>query len=135
MKDVPIRIPKGTPIACMVVANIIPETIVVDSPEAEENSMMTIEESQEKLLGELDLSGLDLWTPNNREKAKDLSAEFHDVFTLEEGEMGQTKATQHHIELTDEKPCWASFSVNPCHLACAMHLQHSSILCRVVWES
>ena len=88
MKDVPIQIPKGTHIACMVAANIIPETIMVDSPEAEEKSMMTIEERQEKLLRELDLSGLDSWMPKNREKVKDLLAEFHNVFTLKEGEMG-----------------------------------------------
>ena len=97
-KDVPIRIPKGTLIAHMVAANIIPKTIMVDSPEAEEKSMMTMEERQEKLLGELDLSGLYSWVPKNREKVKDLLAEFHDVFTLKEGEMGRTKATQHHIE-------------------------------------
>ena len=41
--------------------------------------------------------------PKNREKVKDLLAEFHDVFTPKEGEMGQTEAAQHHIKLTDEK--------------------------------
>ena len=41
--------------------------------------------------------------PKNREKAKDLLVELHDVFALEEGEMGQTEVTQHHIKLTDEK--------------------------------
>ena len=44
MKDVPIQIPTGTPIACMVVVNIILETILVDSLEAEEKTIMTIEE-------------------------------------------------------------------------------------------
>ena len=72
----------------MVVANIILETIVVDSPEAKEKSMMTIKERGKKLLGELDLSSLDLWMPKNKEKVKDLLAESHDVFALEEGEMG-----------------------------------------------
>ena len=61
---------------------------MVDSPEAKEKSMMTIEERQEKLLGEFDLSGLDLWMPKNKEKVKNLLAEFHDVFALKEGEMG-----------------------------------------------
>ena len=38
--------------------------------------------------------------PENKEKALDL-AEFHDVFMLEDGEMGCTEATEYHIEVTD----------------------------------
>ena len=41
--------------------------------------------------------------PENKEKALDLLAEFHDVFALEDGEMGCTEITEHHIEVTD--PC------------------------------
>ena len=41
--------------------------------------------------------------PENKEKALDLLAKFHDVFALEDGEMGCTEATEHHIEVTD--PC------------------------------
>ena len=44
-----------------------------------------------------------LGTLQNKEKALDLLAEFHDIFTLEDGEMGCTEATEHHIEVTD--PC------------------------------
>ena len=88
----------------MVAANIIPETIMVDSPEAEERDVMTIQEWQDKLLGELDLSGLDLWMPKHREKVKDLLPEFHDMFALEDSEMGQREVMEHNIELTDEKP-------------------------------
>ena len=50
------------------------------------------------------MSGLDLWTPKNREKVKDLLAKFHKVFAIEDSEMGQMEAMEHHIELTDEKP-------------------------------
>ena len=50
------------------------------------------------------MSSLDLWMSKNREKAKDLLAEFYDMFALEEGEMGRTEAPQHRNELTDEKP-------------------------------
>ena len=46
MKDVPIWIPKGTLITCMVAVNIIPETIMLDSPEDKEKSVMTVEERQ-----------------------------------------------------------------------------------------
>ena len=87
----------------MVATNIILEMIVVDSPEAEERDVMAIQEWQDKLLGQLHLSGLDLLMPKNREKVKDLLTKFHDVFALE-GEMGQMEATEHHTELTNEKP-------------------------------
>ena len=31
-------------------------------------------------------------------------AEYHDIFTLEDGEMGCSEATEHKIEVTDLKP-------------------------------
>ena len=40
MKDIPIQIPKGTLIAHVVATNIIPETIVVGNPEAEETDVI-----------------------------------------------------------------------------------------------
>ena len=40
----------------------------------------------------------------NKKRALDLLAEFHDVFALEDGEMGCTEATEHHIEVTDPHP-------------------------------
>ena len=57
----------------------------------------------------MDLSGLESWTPENKEKALDLLAEFHDVFVLEDGKMGCTEATEHNMEVTD--PC--SFKKRP----------------------
>ena len=51
----------------------------------------------------LDLLGLVSWTPENKEKALDLLAEFDNVFALKHGEMGCTEVTEHHIEVTD--PC------------------------------
>ena len=41
--------------------------------------------------------------PENKEKALDLLAKFHNVFALEHGAMGCTKVAEHHIEVTD--PC------------------------------
>ena len=31
-------------------------------------------------------------------------AKYHDIFALEDGEMGCTKAAEHKIEVTDQKP-------------------------------
>ena len=33
-----------------------------------------------------------------------LLAEYHDIFALEDGEMGCTEAAEHKIEVTDQKP-------------------------------
>ena len=111
MKDQPVVIQKGTPVSHMVATNIIPEKVLLpgtlkalDQPKNNEAQQLSIEEWREKLFEKLDLSDLESWTPENKEKALDLLAEFHDVFALEDGEMGCTEATEHHIELTDPRP-------------------------------
>ena len=52
----------------------------------------------------LELSGLKSWTEENKERTLNLLAEYHDTFTLEDGEMGCTEAANHKIEVTDPKP-------------------------------
>ena len=52
----------------------------------------------------LELSGLESWMEENKERALDLLAEYHDIFALEDGEMGCTEAAKHKIEVTDSKP-------------------------------
>ena len=52
----------------------------------------------------LELSGLESWTEENKERAMDLLAKYHDIFTLEDREMGFTEATEQKIEVTDLKP-------------------------------
>ena len=39
-----------------------------------------------------------------KEKALNLLAEYHDIFTLEDGETGCTEAAEHKIKVTDLKP-------------------------------
>ena len=51
-----------------------------------------------------ELTGLKSWTEENKEKALDLLAKYHDIFTLEDGEMGCTEATKHRIKVMDLKP-------------------------------
>ena len=43
------------------------------------------------------------WTEENKERALNLLAEYHDIFTLEDGEMGCTEAAEHKIEVTAPK--------------------------------
>ena len=52
----------------------------------------------------LELSGLESWTEENEEKPLNLLAEYHDIFALDNGEMGCTEAAKHKIEVTDPKP-------------------------------
>ena len=40
----------------------------------------------------------------NKERALNLLAEYHNIFALEQREMGCTEATKHKIEVTDPKP-------------------------------
>ena len=40
----------------------------------------------------------------NKEKALNLLAEYHDIFALEDGEMGCTEPAEHKIKVTDPKP-------------------------------
>ena len=52
----------------------------------------------------LELSGLESWTEENKERALNLLAVYHDIFTLENGEMECTEAAKHKIKVTDPKP-------------------------------
>ena len=63
-----------------------------------------IRQRRGKLFNELDLSGLDLWAPKLAEKACQLLAEYHDVFSLDPAELGCTHSTEHTIKVTDDTP-------------------------------
>ena len=65
---------------------------------------LTIKERRKILFEKLELSSVESWTKDNKEKALDLLAEYHDIFALEDGEMGCTEAAEHKIEVTDPKP-------------------------------
>ena len=49
----------------------------------------------------LDLSGLAGWDEDLATKAKNLLMEYHDLFSLEKSEIGQTKMVKHTIMLKD----------------------------------
>ena len=52
----------------------------------------------------MELLGLESWMEENKEKALNLLAEYHDIFILEDREMGCTKVAKHKNEVTDPKP-------------------------------
>ena len=69
-----------------------------------ETSKLMIRQRRGKLFDELDLSGLDLWAPKMADKAHQLLAEYHDVFSLDQVELGCTHSTKHAIKVTDDTP-------------------------------
>ena len=70
----------------------------------QETSKLTIRQRCGKLFDELDLSGLDSWTPEMADKACQLLVEYHDVFLLGQAELGCTHSTEHAIKVTDDTP-------------------------------
>ena len=97
----------------MVAANEVPEMVVANGAVGalqtqrwakEGHAELTVKERRKILFERLELSGLNSWTEDNKERALNLLAEYHDIFTLEDGEMGCTEAAEHKIEVTDPKP-------------------------------
>ena len=96
----------------MVATNEVPEMVVADGVVgafqtrrwAREGCVkLTVEERRKILFEKLELSGLESWTEEKKERALNFLARYHDIFTLEDGEMGCTKAAKHKIEVTDQK--------------------------------
>ena len=65
---------------------------------------LMIRQRHGKLFNELDLSGLDSWAPELADKACQLLAKYHNVFSLDPTELGCTHSTEHAIKVTDDTP-------------------------------
>ena len=74
---------------------------------------LTVRQRQGKLFDKLDLSTLDLWTPELADTAWWLLAEYHDVFSLDPTELGCTHSTEHIIKVTDDTPFKQQFRQIP----------------------
>ena len=61
----------------------------------------------------MDLSSLDLWTPELADAAHQLLAEYHDVSSLDPAELGCTHSTEHIIKVTDDNPFKEQFRQIP----------------------
>ena len=62
---------------------------------------MSVSKWRKKLTQKLDLSGLKAWLSELAKAAKELLMEYHNIFTLEENELGCTSTIEHTISLTD----------------------------------
>ena len=56
-------------------------------------------ERLDKLFEKLDLSGAQAWADQERQEIRDLLTEYHDLFTLEDLELGKTSLVKHSIKL------------------------------------
>ena len=69
-----------------------------------QQTKMLVERRKEVLLQQLDLSGLEGWCKANQATTKALLAEYHDIFSLEPGELGCTDLAKHEIKVIDDEP-------------------------------
>ena len=65
---------------------------------------LTVKERRKVLFKKLELSGLKSQIEENKEKALNLLAEYHDIFALKDGEIGCTETVEYKVEVTDLKP-------------------------------
>ena len=97
-----IEIRKGTPVARMVATNQVPRVVdTISAERSKEQPTLMEAEQQALLLDKLDLSGLEAWPTEQAEKARGLLREYHDIFSLEQHDMGHTNATKHKMVLKD----------------------------------
>ena len=102
---------KKTPVVRAIPIQLLPKTPKPGSlpvpdevcPDPQTPKLM-IRQRHGKLFNELDLSGLDSWAPKLADKACQLLAEYHDVFSLDPVELGCTHSTEHTIKVTDDTP-------------------------------
>ena len=75
-----------------------------DEPQDSHTPRMTIRQRHGKLFDELDLSGLDYWAPKLADAAHWLLAEYCNIFSLDQVELGCTHSTEHTIKVMDDTP-------------------------------
>ena len=94
-------IDKGVPIARMEATNLVPPVITDFITSKPQTQKLSEEERQRALMEKLDLSGLAGWKEDPAIKARNLLMEYHDLFSLEKSEIGQTKMVKHTFVLKD----------------------------------
>ena len=78
-----------------------------------QQTKMSVERRREVLFQQLDLSGLEGWSEGNQVAAHALLAEYHDIFSLEPGELGCTNLAKHEIRVVDNEPFKEQFQRIP----------------------
>ena len=107
----PQTLQKKTPVVRAIPVQLLPKTPDPESlPVPDEvhpdpqTPKLTIRQRHGKPFDELDLSGLASWAPELVDKAFQLLAEYHDIFSVDLAELGCTHLTKHTIKVTDDTP-------------------------------
>ena len=75
----------------------------LETPEDQKPSL-SVEECKEKLMATLDLLGLDQWPEEKVGCARKLLMEYHDIFSLDDNELGCASQVKHNIKVTNDEP-------------------------------
>ena len=107
----PQTLQKKTPVARAMATQPVPKTPKPGSLQVQDEvcpdpqtPKLMIRQRHGRLFNELDLSGLDFWAPELADKAHQLLAKYHNVFSLDPAELGCTHSTKHTIKVTDNTP-------------------------------
>ena len=95
MRAIPVQLLPETPEPGSL---LVPDEVCPDP----QTPKLMIRQRHGKLFDELDLSDLDSWAPKLADKAHQLLAKYHDVFSLDLMELGCTHSTEHTIKVTDD---------------------------------
>ena len=106
-----ITITKGIKVTQVAAANAVPQVEVVPRTLAElgevqgiQQTKMLVEKRREVLFQHLDLSGLEEWSEGSQVATHALLPEYHDIFSLEPGELGCTNLEKQEIRVVDDEP-------------------------------
>ena len=101
----------GIKVTQVVAAKVVPPVKLtpntlekLDEIQGIQQNKMMVGQRKKLLFQQLDLSGLDKWSDRNQAAAWALLAEYHDIFSLEPGELGCTDLAKHEIRVTDDEP-------------------------------
>ena len=101
-------ISKGQQIAKVTAANQVPNMLapkyVGQTQNSGEKGPQLDEIWRKKLWEQVDISGSESWTEEQKNGIKETFEEFHDIFALSPLELGRTSLVQHTIKVTDPKP-------------------------------
>ena len=89
---------------------------------------MSVEERREMLFQQLELSGLDRWSDKIQVATRVLLAEYHDILSLEPGELGCTDLAKHEIRDIDDEPFKERSQIIPPPIADEVHAHVKEML-------
>ena len=106
-----IIIAKGVKVTQGVAMNVVPQVEVspgtlekLDRLQEVWSVKMSTWQRKDALFQQLDLSGMEGWSAQNWAAAHALLSEYHDIFSLEPGEMGCFNLTKHEIKVINDEP-------------------------------